>query len=94
VIAPLRGLCILVTGIALAGCIAPMTAREARDIASTRLNRYCNSRCGTVAWSNTQKIKKRWLVDFEAPHQKFTVIVEDDGNSRVTAWDKGAAPAP
>ena len=90
-IAPLRGLFILVTGITLAGCVAPMTAREARDIASTRLNKYCNSRCGTVAWSNTQKIKKRWLVDFEGQRQKFTVTVEGDGNSRITVWDKGVA---
>jgi very-short-patch-repair endonuclease len=38
--------------------------------------------------ARTQKIKDRWLVDFEAPQEKFTVIVENDGNSKVTAWDK------
>jgi hypothetical protein len=90
-ITPLRGLYILVIGMALSGCIAPIDAREARDIAHTRLDKYCGGRCGQLAWSNTQKIKKRWLVDFEGQHQKFTVIVENDGNSRVTAWDKGAA---
>jgi hypothetical protein len=90
VIAPLRGLYILVIGMALSGCIAPITAREARDIAHTRLDKYCGGRCGQLSWSNTQKIKKRWLVDFEGQHQKFTVIVENDGNSRVTAWDKSA----
>jgi hypothetical protein len=90
-ITPLRGLYILVIGMALSGCIAPINAREARDIAHTRLDKYCGGRCGQLAWSNTQKIKKRWLVDFEGQHQKFTVIVENDGNSRVTAWDKGAA---
>ncbi len=89
--APLRGLFILVTGFAMAGCIAPMSAREARDIAHTRLDRYCRGTCGALAWSNTQKIKKRWLVDFDGQKQKFTIIVEDDGNSTVTAWDKGAA---
>ena len=89
-IAPLRGLYILVIGMALSGCIAPITAREARDIAHERLNKYCGGRCGQLAWSNTQKVKKRWLVDFEGQHQKFTVIVENDGNSRVTAWDKSA----
>ncbi|HEX4177576.1 MAG TPA: hypothetical protein VHY57_04035 [Rhizomicrobium sp.] len=91
-IAPLRGLSILVTGILLAGCIAPMSAREARDIAHTRLDRYCRGHCGTLAWSNTQKIKDRWLVDFEAPRHKFTVIVEEDGNSTVTTWEKGVPP--
>ena len=70
--------------------MAPMSAREARDIAHTRLDKYCAGTCGTLAWSNTQKIKKRWLVDFEGQRQKFTVIVENDGNSTITAWDKGA----
>ena len=87
--APFRGLCILVVGIALSGCIAPLTAREARNIAHERLDKYCRGTCGQLAWSNTQKIKKRWLVDFDGQKQKFTVIVEDDGNSTVTAWDKG-----
>jgi hypothetical protein len=86
---PSRGFSVLVIGLALAGCIAPMTAREAQDIAHTRLDKYCKGRCGTLAWSNTQKIKNRWLVDFEASRQKFTVIVEGDGNSSVTVWEKG-----
>jgi hypothetical protein len=93
VTAPFRGLCILVIGMALSGCLAPMTAREARDIAHSRLDKYCQGRCGTLAWNNTQKIRKRWLVDFEDQRQKFTVIVEGDGNSRVTVWQKGV-PAP
>jgi hypothetical protein len=92
VITPLRGLAILILSAALAGCMAPMSAREARDIAHTRLDRYCRGTCGQLAWSNTQKLKKRWLVDFEGQRQKFTVIVEDDGNSTVTAWEKGVAP--
>jgi len=86
---PSRGLSVLVIALAVAGCIAPMTAREARDIAHTRLDKYCKGRCGTLAWSNTQKIKNRWLVDFDASRQKFTVIVEGDGNSSVTVWEKG-----
>jgi hypothetical protein len=90
---PLRGVCILTIGMALSGCVAPITAREARNIAHTRLDKYCGGHCGQLAWSNTQKIKKRWLVDFDGQHEKFTVIVEEDGNSRVTAWDKGV-PAP
>ena len=72
----------------LGGCAAPMTTREAQQIASTRLNKYCRGHCGTVTMARTQKIKDRWLVDFEAPQEKFTVIVENDGNSKVTAWQK------
>jgi hypothetical protein len=65
-----------------------MTTREAQQIASTRLNKYCRGHCGAVTMARTQKIKDRWLVDFEAPREKFTVTVENDGNSKVTAWAK------
>jgi very-short-patch-repair endonuclease len=84
----LRGAFLLLTMAALGGCFAPMTTREAQDIAHQRLVKYCNGRCGALALARTQKIKSRWLVDFEAPRQKFTVIVETDGNAKVTAWQK------
>jgi hypothetical protein len=86
-----RGRCIIaifVLGSALSGCIAPMSATEARDVATTRLARYCNNRCGVTSWSNTQQIKDRWLVDFDSPAHKFTVLVQADGNTKVTTWDK------
>ena len=86
--APLRGGFIAIAVAVLAGCVAPMTTREAQGVARERLVKYCSGRCGTLALAHTQKIKNRWLVDFDAPRQKFTVIVEDDGNSRVTVWDK------
>ena len=86
---PVRGAFTLLSLAALlGGCVAPMTTREAQQIASTRLNKYCRGHCGAVTMARTQKIKDRWLVDFEAPQEKFTVIVETDGNSKVTAWDK------
>jgi hypothetical protein len=65
-----------------------MSAREAREIAGTRLAKYCNAHCGALTWTHIQKIKSRWLVDFDAQRQKFTVTVQDDGNSSVTVWDK------
>ena len=77
-----------VIAVLLSGCVAPMTTREAQDIAHERVVRYCNARCGALTLAHTQKIKSRWLVDYEAPRQKFTVIVEDDGNSRLTVWNK------
>ena len=86
---PARGTCTLLSLAALlGGCVAPMTTREAQQIATTRLNKYCRGHCGTVTIAKTQKIKDRWLVDFEAPQDKFTVIVENDGNSKVTVWSK------
>ena len=87
-IPPLRGSFIVITIAALAGCVAPMTTREAQGVARERLVKYCNGRCGAVTLGHTQKIKSRWLVDFEAPRQKFTVIVENNGNAKVTVWDK------
>jgi hypothetical protein len=84
----LRGSLIAVSLAALGGCFAPMTTREAQGIASERLTKYCNSRCGAFTLARTQRIKNRWLVDFEAPRQKFTVIVEQDGNAKITTWDK------
>ena len=72
----------------LCGCITPMTTREAQDIARQRIVKYCSGRCGTLTLGHTQKIKSRWLVDYEAPRQTFTVIVEDDGNSKLTVWNK------
>jgi hypothetical protein len=84
-----RGLFILVlSGFALGGCFAPMTSREAQDIANTQVGKYCGGHCGALSVGRTQKIKNRWLVDVDAPRQKFTVIVENDGNAKVTAWDK------
>ena len=78
----------LLAALILPGCMGPMTTREAQEIASGRIKKYCAGHCGAVALAHTQKIKKRWLVDFEGPRQKFTVIVENDGNSKVTTWNK------
>ena len=89
---PFRGAAILLTCVSLAGCFAPMSMREAQSVASESLTKYCAGKCGAVTLGRTQRIKSRYLVDFEAPQQRFTVIVENDGNTKVTAWDKGAKP--
>ena len=85
---PKGGLSLIAAAAALAGCVSPMSTREAEGIAQSRLDKYCAGRCGAVTLAHTQKIKDRWLVDFEAPRQKFTVIVENDGNTKVTTWNK------
>jgi hypothetical protein len=84
---PIRGGAAVIA-ILLCGCVAPMTTREAQDIAHERVVKYCSGRCGALTLARTQKIKSRWLVDYEAPRQKFTVIVEDNGNARLTVWNK------
>lgn len=65
-----------------------MTTREAQDIANTRLTKFCRGNCGKVQMAKTQRIKDRWLVDFDAPKHKFTVTVENNGNSKVDVWNK------
>ena len=89
---PFGGAIILLTCIALAGCLAPLSTHEAQSIASERLTKYCAGKCGAVTLGRTQRTKSRYLVDFDAPRQRFTVIVENDGNAKVTTWDKGAKP--
>lgn len=87
-IRPVTGAVFIISLIALGGCFAPVSQREAQEIATVRLNKYCRTYCGTVKLAGAQKIKDRWLVDFDAPRHKFTVTVEGDGNSKVTTWDK------
>ena len=87
-IRPVSGAAVIFSTIALAGCFAPMSTREAQAIASRQVTRYCEGHCGKLTLGRTQKIKQRWLVDFDAPRQRFTVIVENDGNYKVTAWEK------
>ncbi len=72
----------------LGGCIAPMTTGEAQGIARSRMVKYCSTRCGALTLVHSQQIKDRWLIDFDAPAHKFTVLVENDGNTQVSVWDK------
>jgi len=72
----------------LAGCAGPMSRREAEDYASRRMVRFCGQVCGTYHIVGAQRLKDRWLVDFDAPRHKLSVLVDDGGNTQVTVWDK------
>ena len=85
---PIRGAFTVIALATLSGCFAPVQQLEAQQIAQKRLDRYCAGRCGALALAHIQKIKDRWLVDFDGPRQKFTVTVESDGNAAVSVWDK------
>ena len=78
----------------LSGCIAPVQQVEAQQIAQQRVDKYCRGRCGALTLAHTQKIKDRWLIDFDGPRHKFTVTVEDNGNAKVQVWDKSPAAMP
>lgn len=73
----------------LAACVPPLQAPEAQSLARDRLAKYCRKGgCGEYKLGHTQKLKDRWLVDFEAPRYRFTVAVEDNGNAKVTVWNR------
>jgi len=83
---------LLVCGIALAGCASPMGQREAEARANHSLNNFCRqAACGTAKLIKAQKIKTRWLVDFETQAGLYTVMVDQGGNTQVSVWDKSLA---
>jgi hypothetical protein len=72
----------------LAGCAGPMGRQEAESYASRRMARFCARACGTWHITGAQRMKDRWLVDFDAPRHKLSVLVDDGGNTEVTVWNK------
>jgi hypothetical protein len=75
----------------LAGCAAPMRQGEAQMIAAAGLRRFCRDQpCGPTKLVSAQKIKDRWLVDFDAPAGKYAVAVDSDGSTQVSIWDKNS----
>ena len=80
----LTGLCALA-----AACVAPMGQREAQTLATAGLRKFCRTQpCGATKLVAAQKLKNRWLVDFDAPAGRYTVIVEAGGDTQVNVWDK------
>jgi hypothetical protein len=86
---PARAASLLVCGITLAGCVSPMGQREAEVRANHSLNEFCrNAACGPAKLVKAQKLKNRWLVDFETQASLYTVMVDQGGNTQVSVWDK------
>ena len=80
----LTGICALA-----AGCAAPMGQREAQSRATAGLRKFCNTQpCGATRLLAAQKLKDRWLVDFDGPAGRYSVIVEAGGDTQVRVWDK------
>jgi len=75
----------------LAGCAGPVNQREAETLASRSLRKFCAaSPCGAPRLVKTERLKDRWMVDFDAPNGLYTVAVDRSGNTEVTAWDKNS----
>jgi hypothetical protein len=83
---------LVLAGLIAAGCVAPMTQREAVQIATERMGKYCgaSARCKPLRLSHTQKIKDRWLVEFDTPATSYGVAVAGDGNTEISIWDKSS----
>ncbi len=85
---------LLACGLALLGCAAPMGVREAEIRANRSLKAFCSDTpCGTPKMLRAQKIKNRWMVDFDTAGGIYTVSVDSSGDTQVTVWDKNVPPA-
>ena len=91
-IARLRGAALLSLTV-LCGCVGPMGQREAQTRATRSLRSFCqDAACGSWKLVKTQKVKSRWLVDFESPSRLYTVAVDQTGATNVSVWDKNPTP--
>src|SRR4051812_15734272 len=54
--------------LAVGGCAAPMSQREAVGLANTSLLKFCSKRggCPQLRVAHAQKIKDRWLIEYDA----------------------------
>jgi hypothetical protein len=69
-----------------------MGQREAESRASRSLRDFCVAApCSGAHLVKAQKIKDRWLVDFETPGGLYTVAVDRGGGTNVSVWDKNPA---
>ncbi len=74
--------------IMLSGCAGAISQREAQDYADRRLVRYCAAACSNFHFVKAQRVKGRWLLDYDPPRHKLMVAVDDGGNTKVSVWDK------
>lgn len=65
-----------------------MSRGEAESYAARRMARFCGQVCGAYRITGAQRLKDRWLIDFDAPRHKLAVLVDEGGTTQVTVWDK------
>jgi hypothetical protein len=66
-----------------------MGQREAVTRANRSLASFCRqAACDQPKLRKAQKLKDRWLVDYESQTRLYTVMVDNGGNSQVSLWDK------
>ncbi len=74
----------------IAGCAGPMTLPQAKAEADKRVMRYCKARsdCGPLVQTKSQRLKDRWLLDYDTSGRVLTVAVDDTGVTRLDVWNK------
>ena len=84
---------LLLSAFVLAGCVAPMTEREAQGYARLSLRRYCSQTlpCHPARFVHAQHMPTGWLLDYESDTVKYGVMVHENGGTEVSVWDKSAA---
>jgi len=73
----------------LAGCLAPMTQREAQGFAQKSLREYCSG-AAPCHFVKAQKMAPGWLLDYESDAAKYGVMVRKNGGTQVSVWAKSA----
>jgi hypothetical protein len=86
-------LIILICAAGLGACAGPMSMGEARERAQERMTRYCAGKCAALRLTGAQKIKDRWLIEFDSAGSKYTVVVDNGGNAQLSIWDKSPGAA-
>jgi hypothetical protein len=78
---------LLLSLIPLAGCMSPMTQREAQTYAQRSLRDHC-SPGAPCRFVKAQHMAPGWLLDFESATTKYGVLVKDNGTTDVSIWKK------
>ena len=80
----------LIVPLFLLGCAGPMSLAEAKKTADREVTRFCRQKsdCGKLLQTRAQRVKDRWLVDYDSNGRVLTVAVDDDGNARLDIWNK------
>ena len=70
-----------------------MGQREAVTRANRSLSTFCaKEACGPTKLIKAQRMKDRWLVDYENGARFYGVMVDRGGNTQVSVWDKNPNP--
>jgi hypothetical protein len=92
---PATGAAFILTLFGLAGCLAPLTQREAQSYAQLSLRRYCSRTlpCHPARFVKAQHLPTGWLLDYESDTVKYGVMVRENGGTQVSVWDKKTGAA-